>query len=226
VDGLMMTPIDANKIMNEMIPTTSNSHRPSKDVKEMKPSLKISTSPGGKKTSNAGLTVQEMQYWEERQMKSPNTPHSVSDSPGTGQVEDKKLETWIQAYHQVKIFSIKVSDCCDRLSEINQEGRISLLQEFVSHFRLARDSLCKFIDSTISISNTLELRRNGVDLLRFEILMTTEFLLGNGQSPNAQEFRKLFQTLNVNIDSVMRKYQPASKVKCVNIDDGKECCWT
>jgi hypothetical protein len=115
--------------------------------------------------------------------------------------------------------------CCEKLKSINQDGRIGLLQDFVSKFRLSRDSLRKFIDSTTSISTTLELRRNGVEMLKYEILMTTEFLLGNGSSPNIEDFKKLvkfdftqFQQMNSNIDTVMRKYQPASKrmIKTVN----------
>jgi hypothetical protein len=206
-------------MINDMIPSTTTNTQsdtakePEKKLsKDSKPGLTIHTNPVERPKGNAGLTAQEMQYWEEKQMKTPTTPQSGVDNLPTGHIDDKKLENWIQSYHQVKIYSIKVLDCCDRLAGIHQEGRIGLLQEFVSHFRMARDSLRKFVDSTTSISTTLELRRNGVDLLRFEILMTTEFLLGNGQSPNAQEFRKLFQTLNVNIDAVMRKYQPASKV--------------
>src|SRR5437879_6032941 len=47
-----------------------------------------------------------------------------------------EIESLIQSYHQVKLFSVKVLQCCDNLKTINQDGRIGLLQEFVSHFRL------------------------------------------------------------------------------------------
>lgn len=102
--------------------------------------------------------------------------------------------------------------CCDQLLKIHQDQRIGLLQQFVNFFRQSRESLRKFIDSTTSVATTLDLRRNGVELLKYEILMTTEFLLGNGTSPNANEFRKMFEQMNVNIDSVMRKHQPISLV--------------
>jgi hypothetical protein len=56
---------------------------------------------------------------------------------------------------------------------------------------MVRDALRKFIDTISSSVTSLDLKRNGVEMLKFEILMTTEFLLGNGMSPNAEEFKGL-----------------------------------
>lgn len=128
--------------------------------------------------------------------KSPQTMLSPVRSAIAGNVDQKSVDALIAAYNNVKVCSVKVIKCCDRLKTINQDGRIGLLQDFVSQFRLARDSLKRFIDSTASISATLELRRNGVDMLKYEILMTTEFLLGNGVSPNMEEFRALVFAIN------------------------------
>lgn len=94
-------------------------------------------------------------------------------------------------YQKVKQSSVQVDKCCEKLKTVAQDSRIVLLQEFVSYFRTVRDSLRKFIDLTAAVAGNLDLRRNGVDMLKYEILMTTEFLLGNGSSPNAVEFKKL-----------------------------------
>lgn len=123
-----------------------------------------------------------------------------------------EIDMLIESYQRVKLYSVSVLKCSDRLKNVPQDGRIILLQEFVSSFRLVRDSLRKFIDSTVSIVSSLDLRRNGVDMLKYEILMTTEFLLGDGTSQNFADFRKLLNIMNMNIDLVMRKYQPASKM--------------
>jgi hypothetical protein len=106
-------------------------------------------------------------------------------------MDDSKLEILALYYHQFKVYSLKVLQAFEKLRTVTQDGRVGLLQEFISQFRMARDSLRRFIDSTTSIATTLELRRNGVDLLKYEILMTTEFLLGNGSSPNAEDFISL-----------------------------------
>ena len=104
-------------------------------------------------------------------MMSPSTMLSpVSSARSAGNSDQKSVESLIAAYNSVKVCSVKVIKCCERLKTINQDGRIGLLQDFVSQFRLTRDSLKKFIDSTASISATLELRRNGVDMLKYEIL--------------------------------------------------------
>ncbi|KAJ3301079.1 Rap1 GTPase-activating protein 2 [Kappamyces sp. JEL0829] len=145
---------------------------------------------------------------------SPNAPRVIED--------EKKIELLLQSYQKVKLYSIQVMKCCDKLKTVVQDGRIGLLQEFVSHFRMVRDALKKFIDYTTSVVTSLDLRRNGVEMLKYEILMTTEFLLGNGTSPNAEEFRKLFGNMNINIDNVMRKYQPASKMMIKSVAGFKE----
>ena len=94
-------------------------------------------------------------------------------------------------YQKVKQASIQVAKSCEELQTVAQESRIGLLQDFVSYFRTVRDALRKFIDLTTAVATSLDLRRSGVDMLKYEILMTTEFLLGNGCSPNAEEFKKL-----------------------------------
>lgn len=160
-------------------------------------------------TSNNALTGKDVEYWESK----ANFISPILSKPA--EMDEKsfmKIDALIQSYHKVKLYSVHVIKCCDKLNAVTQDGRIVLLQDFVSHFRLVRDSLRKFIDATISVVSSLDLRRNGVEMLKYEILMTTEFLLGNGTSVNAEEFRKLFQMMNTNIDAVMRKYQPASKM--------------
>ena len=140
------------------------------------------------KVASSHKTAPDYHTWD----KSPGTMLSpVTSTRSAANSDQKSVEALISAYNSVKICSVKVVKCCERLKTINQDGRIGLLQDFVSQFRLTRDNLKKFIDSTASISATLELRRNGVDMLKYEILMTTEFLLGNGVSPNMEEFRQL-----------------------------------
>ncbi|KAJ3271834.1 Rap/ran-GAP protein [Terramyces sp. JEL0728] len=137
-------------------------------------------------TSHA-LTAQELEYWEESKTAGVG-PGLSSPLPPT---DDRKIADTVSYYHQVKLYSVKVLSCCEQLKNVRQDGRITLLQEFVSHFRLVRDCLRKFIDLMAGSTSILDLKRNGVDLLKYEILMTTEFLLGNGSSPNAIEFKRL-----------------------------------
>jgi hypothetical protein len=105
--------------------------------------------------------------------------------------DEARFEALNQLYYQVKIHSFKVTQCCQKLNCITQDARFELLQEFVYNFRQARDCLRRFIDSIGSTPVTLDLRRNGVDMFKYEILMTSEFLLGNGTSQNAIEFKNL-----------------------------------
>ncbi|KAJ2996016.1 Signal-induced proliferation-associated 1-like protein 2 [Globomyces sp. JEL0801] len=149
-----------------------------------------------------------------------NTPNS--DILVSAIIDDRKSETIQHYYNQTKLNSIKIIQSCDRLKSISQDSRIPLHQEFVAGFRNVRDYLRKVMDCSGNLSVVVDLKRDGVDLLKYEILMTTEFLLGNGQSTNAEDFRRLIERLNTDLDTLMKKYQPTNKMMIKNVAGFKE----
>lgn len=129
------------------------------------------------------LTPGDLEYW---QLTTPQPTSAKSTFP-----TDEKIEALHEKYQLVKKHTIKALQCFEKLYTVQQNARIGLLQDFVTNFRMIRDSLRSFIDLTSSASNNSELRQNGVDFLKYEVLMTTEFLLGTGKGPNAIDFRSL-----------------------------------
>lgn len=105
---------------------------------------------------------------------------------------------------QSKIISLTIAALlfCDRVKIAAPEEFIIFSHEFRELVAELRLQVYAFIGQTSSAIGTVDLRRNGIELSRFEKQFSKEF--GSGKPTN--EFRNVLALINTNVDYSMRRY--------------------
>ncbi|KAJ1332817.1 hypothetical protein BSLG_008446 [Batrachochytrium salamandrivorans] len=105
---------------------------------------------------------------------------------------------------KIKSNSRELLQLCDKFQNSTPDARRVVLTSILVTVKSQRDSLRELIDLTNAIVTVVDLRRNGIELMKFEREFNTES--SSGTLKNMDEFRHLLRNINTNVDFVMRRY--------------------
>nr|KAJ3419585.1 Signal-induced proliferation-associated 1-like protein 1 [Polyrhizophydium stewartii] len=142
-------------------------------------------------------------------MHQPSTAGSASlleHKPSAADMDpNAKINQLIELQAKIKSSTREILQCCERLKTLpNDQHRKPVLADFLTVFRPLRDSLRRFIELTNSVVTVVDLRRSGIELMKFEKEITSDMVAGTVKS--LDEFRHLLASINTNIEFVMRRY--------------------
>ncbi|KAJ8329472.1 hypothetical protein QVD99_005582 [Batrachochytrium dendrobatidis] len=127
--------------------------------------------------------------------------HEVESSETTRKLADLQFK--------IKSSARELLHYYEKLQNTPIENRKVIISTFSTHFKTSRESLRELIELTNSVVTVVDLRRNGIELLKFEKEWTSESTFGS--SKGLDEFRHLLSNINTNVEFVMRRYPQNEK---------------
>ncbi|KAI8928684.1 hypothetical protein BC831DRAFT_447554 [Entophlyctis helioformis] len=106
----------------------------------------------------------------------------------------------------------------DRARSIPREQRKTILGDFFGVFRTLRESLRRFVELTNAAVTVVDLRRSGIELMRFEKELSWD--MSNGTVSGCEDFKHLLSSINSNIEFVMRRYKSNEKRLMIKPTEG------
>jgi Rap/ran-GAP len=144
---------------------------------------------------------------------SPTARKAVAEKEA---VDENKATALQQTQAKIKLSTTNALNFCERLKTSTHDDFLLYSHEFQTVLTALRAQVYIFIGQTSSAIGTVDLRRNGIELTRFETEFNKEF---QPLKPT-DEFRHVLAQINTNIDYSMRRYVGGSAKAIIKPCDG------